>query len=75
MLVEVTERAMSHCGSNEVIVVGGVGCNLRLQKMIQEMVEERGGRMGGIDERYAIDNGAMIAYAGALEFMSTKKIT
>lgn len=49
MLVEVTERAMSHCGSNEVIVVGGVGCNLRLQKMIQEMVEERGGRMGGID--------------------------
>lgn len=66
MLVEVTERAMSHCGSNEVIVVGGVGCNLRLQKMIQEMVEERGGKMGGIDERYAIDNGAMIAYAGAL---------
>lgn len=31
--------------------------------------------MGGIDERYAIDNGAMIAYAGALEYMSTKKET
>lgn len=66
MLVEVTERAMSHCGSKEVIVVGGVGCNVRLQEMIQAMVEERGGKMGGIDERYAIDNGAMIAYAGAL---------
>lgn len=49
-----------------MIVVGGVGCNKRLQKMIADMVEERNGKMGGIDERYAIDNGAMIAYAGAL---------
>jgi N6-L-threonylcarbamoyladenine synthase len=57
---------MSHCESKEVIVVGGVGCNLRLQEMIASMVEERGGKMGGIDERYAIDNGAMIAYAGIL---------
>lgn len=31
--------------------------------------------MGGIDERYAIDNGAMIAYAGALEYNSTKHET
>jgi len=28
--------------------------------------------MGGIDERYAIDNGAMIAYTGALEYQVTK---
>ena len=34
MLVEVTERAMSHCSSREVIVVGGVGCNERLQRML-----------------------------------------
>lgn len=76
MLVEITERAMSHCESKEVIVVGGVGCNKRLQKMIEDMVREReGGKMGGIDERYAIDNGAMIAYAGALEYMVTRKPT
>jgi N6-L-threonylcarbamoyladenine synthase len=49
MLVEITERAMSHCESDSVIVVGGVGCNKRLQKMIKEMVEERNGKMGGID--------------------------
>lgn len=54
-------------------MVGGVGCNVRLQQMIEAMVEERGGQMGGIDERYAIDNGAMIAYAGILEYLSTKK--
>jgi len=75
MLVEVTERAMSHCESKEVIVVGGVGCNVRLQKMIEQMVKERGGQMGAIDERYAIDNGAMIAYAGLLEYLSTGKST
>lgn len=26
MLVEITERAMAHCGSQEALVVGGVGC-------------------------------------------------
>ena len=26
MLVETTERAMAHCGSSEVLIVGGVGC-------------------------------------------------
>lgn len=64
MLVEVTERAMAHCSSNDVIVVGGVGCNVRLQNMLQSMVNERGGKMGGMDERYCVDNGAMIAYTG-----------
>ena len=75
MLVEVTERAMSHCSSKEVIVVGGVGCNERLQGMIEEMVGEREGRMGSIDERYAIDNGAMIAYAGLLEWQASQTPT
>ena len=30
MLVEVTERAMAHTNSREIIIVGGVGCNKRL---------------------------------------------
>ena len=29
MLIEITERAMAHCGSEEVLIVGGVGCNER----------------------------------------------
>jgi N6-L-threonylcarbamoyladenine synthase len=28
MLVEITERAMAHVGSKEVLIVGGVGCTL-----------------------------------------------
>nr|NVI71539.1 putative tRNA N6-adenosine threonylcarbamoyltransferase [Cucujiformia] len=42
MLVETTERALAHVGSKEVLIVGGVGCNLRLQEMMKIMCEERG---------------------------------
>ena len=70
MLVETTERAMAHTGSNEVLVVGGVGCNLRLQEMMRIMAEERGAILYATDERYCIDNGAMIAQAGSLMFQS-----
>ena len=68
MLVEVTERAMAHIGQNEVLIVGGVGCNKRLQQMMKQMVEERGGRTFDMDHRYCIDNGAMIAVAGLMAF-------
>ena len=70
MLVETTERAMAHCGSDEVLIVGGVGCNVRLQEMMGEMVTERGGHVYAIDERYCIDNGAMIAQAGVEMYLS-----
>ncbi|KAJ1736848.1 putative tRNA threonylcarbamoyladenosine biosynthesis protein kae1 [Coemansia sp. Benny D160-2] len=68
MLVEITERAMAHIGSSEVLVVGGVGCNERLQEMMGIMAEERGGKVFATDMRYCIDNGIMIAQAGALAF-------
>lgn len=70
MLIETTERAMAHTGSNEVLVVGGVGCNLRLQEMMQIMANERNGKLHATDDRYCIDNGAMIASAGLAMFKS-----
>lgn len=70
MLVEITERAMAHCGQSEVLIVGGVGCNERLQEMMKQMVEQRGGRVCAMDDRYCIDNGAMIAWTGMLMFKS-----
>ncbi|KAJ2311883.1 putative tRNA threonylcarbamoyladenosine biosynthesis protein kae1 [Coemansia sp. RSA 2705] len=68
MLVEITERAMAHIGSTEVLVVGGVGCNVRLQEMMGQMAKERNGKVFATDMRYCIDNGIMIAQAGALAF-------
>lgn len=64
MLVEITERAMAHCSSAEVLIVGGVGCNIRLQEMMGEMAKERDAKLFATDDRYCIDNGAMIAQAG-----------
>lgn len=68
MLIETTERAMAHCGSNEVLIVGGVGCNERLQEMMSTMCSERGATMYATDERFCIDNGVMIAHTGALMY-------
>ncbi|KAI1505893.1 Gcp-like domain-containing protein [Biscogniauxia marginata] len=68
MLVEITERAMAHVGSNQVLIVGGVGCNERLQDMMGRMAAERGGSVYATDERFCIDNGIMIAHAGLLAY-------
>ncbi|KAF8678744.1 EKC/KEOPS complex subunit Tprkb [Rhizoctonia solani] len=69
MLVEITERAMAHVGSKEVLIVGGVGSgNERLQEMMGIMAKERGGSVFATDERFCIDNGIMIAQAGLLSY-------
>ena len=64
---------MAHCNSKEVLLVGGVGCNVRLQQMMDCMAKQRGGSVCAMDDRYCIDNGAMIAYAGVLEYLHTFK--
>ncbi|KAI8881861.1 putative tRNA threonylcarbamoyladenosine biosynthesis protein osgep-like protein [Backusella circina FSU 941] len=68
MLVEITERAMAHVESKEVLLVGGVACNIRLQEMMGIMAEQRGATVCATDERFCIDNGIMIAHAGLLAF-------
>ena len=66
MCVEVTERAMSLAGKNEVLLVGGVGANKRLQEMLRTMCEDRGAQFFVPEQKYLGDNGAMIAYTGKL---------
>ncbi len=68
MLVEITERAMAHVGSSQVLIVGGVGCNERVQEMMGIMAKDRGGSVYATDERFCIDNGIMIAHAGLLAY-------
>uniref|UniRef100_A0A8C7E1X6 N(6)-L-threonylcarbamoyladenine synthase n=1 Tax=Naja naja TaxID=35670 RepID=A0A8C7E1X6_NAJNA len=70
MLVEITERAMAHTSSSEALIVGGVGCNERLQEMMGIMCRERSAQLFATDERFCIDNGAMIAQAGWEMFQS-----
>ena len=68
MLVEITERALAHTDSSTVLIVGGVGCNKRLQQMMENMAAARGASLCAMDNRYCVDNGAMIAQAGIFAF-------
>lgn len=75
MCVEVTERALSLTGKTEVLLVGGVGANRRLQEMLQTMCNDRGARFFVPEQKYLGDNGAMIAYTGKLMLESGVSVT
>jgi N6-L-threonylcarbamoyladenine synthase/protein kinase Bud32 len=75
MCVEVTERALSLTGKDEVLLVGGVGANARLQEMLCQMCEDRGARFSVPDRKYLGDNGAMIAYTGKLMLESGQSLS
>jgi N6-L-threonylcarbamoyladenine synthase/protein kinase Bud32 len=64
MLCEVSERAMAHIGSEELLLGGGVACNRRLQVMAELMALERGAKSFVPERPLLVDNGAMIAYLG-----------
>jgi N6-L-threonylcarbamoyladenine synthase len=56
----------SFVSPRQVLIVGGVGCNKRLQEMMDQMVKERGGTVCAMDHRYCIDNGAMVRYFSSI---------
>jgi N6-L-threonylcarbamoyladenine synthase/protein kinase Bud32 len=66
MCVEVTERALAHSGKDEVLLVGGVGANARLEEMLEVMADGRGATFYVPETRFLGDNGAMIAYTGKI---------
>ncbi len=60
------ERALDAAGSDIIVVAGGVGANKRLRAKLQEIAAKRGGRACFPRPSLCTDNGAMIAFAGAL---------
>ncbi|MFT4282971.1 MAG: bifunctional N(6)-L-threonylcarbamoyladenine synthase/serine/threonine protein kinase [Candidatus Woesearchaeota archaeon] len=73
MLTEVTERALAHTGKNELVLGGGVGCNKRLQEMLQKMCDERGAKFFAPKNEYLVDNAAMIAHLGYIKYNKEKE--
>ena len=63
-------RALDAAGCGTLIVAGGVGANKRLRAKLTEMCERRGGRACFPRPALCTDNGAMIAYAGALRLVA-----
>ena len=68
MLVEVTERALSHTQKDEVMLCGGVSANSRLREMLKTMSEEHGAKFYMPEMKLCGDNGVMIAWLGILMF-------
>jgi N6-L-threonylcarbamoyladenine synthase/protein kinase Bud32 len=65
MLTEVSERALSLTGRDELVLGGGVAQNKRLQAMLREMTEQRGADLYVPEPRFLGDNAGMIAVLGA----------
>lgn len=66
MLVEVTERALSHTQKDEVMLCGGVSANTRLREMLNTMAVEHGAKFYMPQMKLCGDNGVMIAWLGLL---------
>ncbi len=72
MLIEVSERAMAHTGKKELLLGGGVACNIRLQEMAKLMCKDRGAKCLVPKNEFLVDNGAMIAWLGLLKHKCMK---
>jgi N6-L-threonylcarbamoyladenine synthase/protein kinase Bud32 len=68
MVTEVTERALAHTEKKEVLLTGGVAANKRLQEMLRTVAEEHGAKFNVVPQKFATDNGAMIAWTGILSY-------
>lgn len=75
MMVEVAERALAHCDKDELVLGGGVACNLRLQEMCKIMCAERGATVFVPPNDVLVDNGAMIAWTGLLQYPSGQRLS
>ncbi|RXQ99686.1 tRNA (adenosine(37)-N6)-threonylcarbamoyltransferase complex transferase subunit TsaD [Pseudoxanthomonas composti] len=64
------QRALDAAGSDVLVVAGGVGANKRLRAKLQDMAQRRGGRVCFPRPALCTDNGAMIAFAGALRLQA-----
>ncbi|HEU0219329.1 MAG TPA: tRNA (adenosine(37)-N6)-threonylcarbamoyltransferase complex transferase subunit TsaD [Gallionella sp.] len=58
--------ALAQTGLDRLVVAGGVGANRLLRSRLNENIGKRGGLVFYPDLEFCTDNGAMIAFAGAL---------
>jgi N6-L-threonylcarbamoyladenine synthase len=66
VLVSKSLRACDQTGLASLVVAGGVGANARLRERLREAAQAQGVRVYFPELSLCTDNGAMIAFAGAL---------
>jgi N6-L-threonylcarbamoyladenine synthase len=62
-------RALEQTGHRSLVIAGGVGANRHLRSELQQHLQETGARLYFPALEYCTDNGAMIAFAGALRLL------
>jgi len=63
-------RALDAAGCDTLVVAGGVGANRRLRAKLADAASQHGGRVCFPRPALCTDNGAMIAFAGALRLLA-----
>ncbi len=58
--------ALGQTGLDQLVVAGGVGANQLLRSRLDKNIGKRGGKVFYPDLEFCTDNGAMIAFAGAM---------
>jgi N6-L-threonylcarbamoyladenine synthase len=66
VLAHKARAALAQTGLSRLVVAGGVGANRLLRSRLNEDIGKRGGTVFYPDLEFCTDNGAMIAFAGAL---------
>ncbi|MDX9765329.1 MAG: tRNA (adenosine(37)-N6)-threonylcarbamoyltransferase complex transferase subunit TsaD [Chiayiivirga sp.] len=67
------ERALVQTGRGALVVAGGVGANRRLRERLAELAERRRVQVCFPRLEFCTDNGAMIAFAGALRLAAGER--
>jgi len=66
VLVRKAQSALEQSGLTQLVVAGGVGANQLLRSRLNEVIGKRDGNVFYPDLEFCTDNGAMIAFAGAM---------
>lgn len=66
VLAHKSRLALAKTGLSQLVVAGGVGANQMLRSRLDKDIKRRGGKVFYPELEFCTDNGAMIAYAGAL---------
>jgi len=66
VLASKSRAALAQTGLDQLVVAGGVGANRLLRERLSRDIGKRGGKVFYPDLQFCTDNGAMIAFAGAL---------
>ncbi|MFN3714826.1 MAG: tRNA (adenosine(37)-N6)-threonylcarbamoyltransferase complex transferase subunit TsaD [Alcanivoracaceae bacterium] len=73
-LVIKCRRAMEQTGQKTLVMAGGVSANKRLRARLGEALGEKNVRVFYPRPEYCTDNGAMIAFAGALRLAAGERV-